>query len=88
MDIRLAFITFMTIFLAEIGDKTQLAVFAFSLKNESKISVFIGASFALVLSSLIAVVAGAYVEEFVSPHYIRLISGILFILIGIWMLLK
>ncbi len=88
MDIRLALITFITIFLAEIGDKTQLTVFAFSLRNESKISVFIGASAALVLSSLIAVIAAGYVKEFVSPYYMRIIPGILFILIGIWMLLK
>ncbi len=88
MDIKTLLVTFATIFLAEIGDKTQLAVLAFSLKNSSRLSVFIGASCALILSSLIAIVAGSALSRFIPLEYLRVSCAFLFIAIGVWMLIS
>jgi putative Ca2+/H+ antiporter (TMEM165/GDT1 family) len=86
MDFRLFLTTFGLIFLAELGDKTQLATFCFSADCHSKISVFIGSAGALVLSSLIAVVFGAGVSRLVPANYIRMGAGIFFVIVGIWTL--
>ncbi len=88
MDIKTFLLTFITIFLAEIGDKTQFMVFAFSIKNPSyRLSVFLGACCALVLSSLIAVVLGEIVAKFIPLEYLRTGCAFLFIGIGVWMLI-
>ncbi|RLB11985.1 MAG: hypothetical protein DRG39_03115 [Deltaproteobacteria bacterium] len=88
MDIKTLLITFVTIFLAELGDKTQLATLTFSLKSKSSMSVFIGASLALVLSCLIAVIFGSALTRFVPLNYIRITSGLIFIILGVWMLIS
>jgi len=59
---------FLTLFLAELGDKTQLAVITMSANTESKIAVFLGASLALVLVSLLAVFAGGIVNKLVPSN--------------------
>ena len=87
MDIKTLLITFVTIFLAELGDKTQIATLAFSLKNKSPISVFIGSSLALVLSCLVAVIFGSFLVKFMPFNYIKVVSGVIFITLGIWMLI-
>jgi putative Ca2+/H+ antiporter (TMEM165/GDT1 family) len=77
--------TFGLVFLAELGDKTQLATFCFSADCEdSRLSVFLGSAGALVLSSLIAVLLGAGVSRFVSPTAIKLGAGIFFLVVGTW----
>ena len=86
MDLKLLVTTFATIFLAELGDKTQLATFAFSAEGKSRLAVFIGSAGALVLTSLLAVVFGAAVAKLVPPNYIKIGAGVLFILLGFWML--
>ncbi len=88
MDIKTFLLTFVTIFLAEIGDKTQFTVFAFSIKNPSyRLSIFLGACCALVLSSLIAVILGEIAAKFIPLEYLRIACAILFIAIGAWMLI-
>jgi putative Ca2+/H+ antiporter (TMEM165/GDT1 family) len=79
--------TFGMIFLAELGDKTQLATFAFATENRTRLSVFLGASGALICSSLLAVLFGAAISRLISPFYIKIGAGILFIVLGIWMLI-
>ncbi|MCS6885922.1 MAG: TMEM165/GDT1 family protein [Acidobacteriota bacterium] len=86
---RTFFMVFITVFLAEIGDKTQLATMLFSAdaKTNSWI-VFAGSSAALVLAAGIGVIVGSHIEKFLSPMLLRWIAGIGFILVGIWTLLK
>lgn len=79
---------FVSIFIAELGDKTQLATVLFATdKNLSPVSVFLAASLALVCSSLLAVVVGAQLTRFLAPPTLHLIAGVGFILIGVWMLI-
>lgn len=80
--LKTIFYTFFLVFIAELGDKTQLATMLLSAKSNSIISVFIGSSLALVCSSFIGVFAGAYITRFVPPSYIQNAAGVLFILMG------
>ena len=85
MDLKVLFVVFGTVFLAELGDKTQLATVLFASKPEvSLVTVFIGASLALILSSLLAVAAGSVISQYVNPRYLSYIAGAGFIVIGIW----
>jgi len=78
-------IVFFTVFLAEVGDKTQLATLLFAADKESnKWLVFAASSAALVTAAGIGVLLGAQVERFVSPATLKLVAGIGFILIGVW----
>jgi len=86
MDLKLLFTTFATIFLAELGDKTQLATLAFSAEGKSRLAVFIGSASALVLTSLLGVVFGAAIAKVIPPHLIKIGAGVLFITLGAWML--
>jgi len=85
MDLKVLFVVFGTVFLAELGDKTQLATVLFASKESvNLVTVFVGASLALVLSSLIAVAAGSVISQYVDPRYLSYVAGAGFILIGIW----
>ena len=76
---------FVTIFLAEIGDKTQLATMLFSAEGQtSRWVVFAGSAAALVVAAAIGVVVGAQIERLVKPEVLRVIAGIGFIVIGVW----
>ncbi len=76
---------FLTVFLAELGDKTQLATLLFSTDQRvSKAGVFMASSEALVLSTLLAVVIGAQLPNYISPRTLKVAAGIGFIGIGIW----
>ena len=86
MDFKIMLTTFGMVFLAELGDKTQLATFSLSADHNSKLSVFLGSASALVLSSLIAVLFGAAFSRFVPAHYIKIGAGLFFIVVGIWTL--
>jgi putative Ca2+/H+ antiporter (TMEM165/GDT1 family) len=78
---------FTTVFLAEIGDKTQLATMLFAAEgNVSKWTVFGGSALALVLAAAIGVIVGAQIERFVQPSTLKLAAGIGFIAIGVWTL--
>jgi len=83
------FITaFVTIFLAELGDKTQIATLLFAAnKDHSKWVVFFGAALALTLTSAIGVLLGGTISEFVSEKTLKLVGGAGFIIVGVWTLL-
>lgn len=78
---------FVTVFFAELGDKTQLATLLFAAdQHASKFGVFAASSAALVLSSLLAVLVGAQLSLYVSPRVLKLVAGVGFVAIGIWVL--
>jgi len=78
---------FLTVFVAEMGDKTQLATMLFAAEGRSKWLVFAAAALALVLAAAIGVLVGAQIERWVSPRTLKVIAGIGFIAIGLWTLL-
>lgn len=87
MDLKTALMVFSVVFVAELGDKTQLATLLFSAeKSASKLTVFISASLALVVSVAIAVVAGGLISDYIGEKVLRLIAGLGFIAIGAWTL--
>ena len=86
---RIFFTVFMTVFLAEIGDKTQLATMLFAAEQPaSKWIVFAGSASALVLAAGIGVLVGGQIDRFVKPQTLKLIAGIGFIAIGLWTMLS
>jgi putative Ca2+/H+ antiporter (TMEM165/GDT1 family) len=87
MDYKLMLTTFGMIFLAELGDKTQLATFIFAVESKSKLAVFIGSAGALILTSLLAVVFGSAISRIIPANYLKGGAGILFILLGLWILI-
>ena len=87
MDLKLLATVFGTVFLAELGDKTQLATLLFaSREGSSLLTVFLAASLALVATSAIGVLAGAAISNYIQPKYLSYAAGIGFIVIGAWTL--
>ena len=87
MDFKTLLTTFSLIFLAELGDKTQFAALCLSADSQSRLSVFLGASLALVTSAFLAVLLGAFLARCFPPHIVKLVGGILFIVMGAIMLI-
>ena len=89
MSIKVFLTVFVAVFLAELGDKTQLATMLFAADKEvSKVVVFLGASLALVVATLIGVLAGSVISEYISEKQLHYLAGVGFILIGIWTLAR
>lgn len=89
MDLKLLITVFSVVFIAELGDKTQLATMLFAADKEvSKWTVFIGASLALILASAMGVLAGSIMANYISEKQLHYIAGLGFIMIGLWTLLK
>lgn len=83
MDWKIFLTVFGAVFVAELGDKTQLATMLFAAdKDVSKFTVFIAASAALVVASAIGVLAGSLLSEFINEKYLHYIAGVGFIIIG------
>jgi putative Ca2+/H+ antiporter (TMEM165/GDT1 family) len=87
MDWKIFGTAFLTLFLAELGDKTQLAVITMSARTESKVAVFLGASLALVLVSLLGVLVGGVLSQYIPTEWLQRIVAAAFIIIGVLMLL-
>jgi putative Ca2+/H+ antiporter (TMEM165/GDT1 family) len=87
MEWKLVLSAFVSIFVAELGDKTQLAALSLSAGGKSKLAVFIGSALALCTTSAIAVLAGEGVSRLVSPLWLRRIAGVVFIALGALFLL-
>jgi len=87
MDWKIFLTVFITVFLAELGDKTQLATMLFAADKEvGKLVIFLAASAALVVASGIGVLAGSFLSEFINEKYLHYAAGTGFIAIGIWTL--
>ena len=88
MDFKILLTVFATIFLAELGDKTQLATLLFAADKEvSKWMIFAGASLALIVASGLGVLAGGAISHYVNEKYLHYIAGIGFVGIGVWTLM-
>jgi Ca2+/H+ antiporter, TMEM165/GDT1 family len=80
------FSTFITIFLAEMGDKTQLATLLLSAQSGSPWIVFIGSSAALIATSLVGVLLGRYLAKILTPETLDIAAGMLLMIISILLL--
>ena len=86
MLITLLFTTFVTVFLAEMGDKTQLTTITLSSTTNKPLAVFIGSSVALILATLLGALAGGSIANLIPAFFLKLLSGIVFLIIGIKLL--
>ena len=85
MDPKTLFTIFITVFLAELGDKTQLATVLFAADaRHNPWLVFLAASVALICAAGIAVVAGGFIAKHVDTRMLSMIAGVGFIAIGAW----
>lgn len=87
MDIKVLLSTFALIFIAELGDKTQLMTMVLAAQSKSAISVFAGAALALVAASALGVLLGTAITQILPLPYIKLGAGILFVAIGVFLIL-
>jgi Ca2+/H+ antiporter, TMEM165/GDT1 family len=87
MDWKIFGTAFVTLFLAELGDKTQLAVITMTASTESKVSIFLGASAALIVVTILGVAFGGVISEYVPAEWLQRIVAAGFIVIGILMLI-
>lgn len=89
MNYKLLLTVFSAVFIAELGDKTQLATMLFAADKEvSKLTVFLGASLALIVASGIGVLVGGAISQYISEKQLNYVAGAGFIAIGIWTLLQ
>jgi putative Ca2+/H+ antiporter (TMEM165/GDT1 family) len=89
MEWKLVGTVFATVFVAELGDKTQLATLLFAARAENpKLSVFVGAALALLLSAALGVLGGELVSRVLQPRVLSWIAGVGFIVIGVWTLAR
>lgn len=88
MDWKILGISFGIVFLAELGDKTQLAALALTGRSGNPLSVFIGAASALILATLIGVASGAALNKLVPERALEIGSAALFIGVGVFLLVK
>lgn len=89
MELKIFFTVFAAVFIAELGDKTQLATMLFAAdKDVSKLTVFFAASAALVVASAVGVLAGSLLSETINEKILHYIAGFGFIAIGVFTLYK
>ncbi|MBF0530565.1 MAG: TMEM165/GDT1 family protein [Deltaproteobacteria bacterium] len=87
MSLRIMMSIFITVFLAEMGDKTQLAAFCYAAEGEcSPLGVFLASSAALICSTFLAVLLGSQTSKIIPPHYLKIAAGGGFVIIGLWVL--
>jgi putative Ca2+/H+ antiporter (TMEM165/GDT1 family) len=74
-----------TVFLAELGDKTQLAALLLSAESGRPVVVFVGASLALICSSLVGVLLGRWLSTVMAPEQLERAAGVLMVSLGLWL---
>lgn len=89
MDWKIFSAVFVSVFIAEMGDKTQLATMLFASDKEvSKWTIFFGASLALVATSAIGVLVGSALSNYVNEKHLHYAAGAGFVIIGLWTIWK
>jgi putative Ca2+/H+ antiporter (TMEM165/GDT1 family) len=88
MDLRVLLTTFGVIFLAEMGDKTQLAAMTMAAQTKKPWAVFLGASLALAAVSALGVIVGGTLGNYVPLEWVKRVAAVAFIVIGVLMLLN
>lgn len=88
MDWKLFLSTFGAIFLAEMGDKTQLATLSLSANGASRWTVFAGSALALVATSAVAVLFGEAIARVIPAHWFRRAAGVMFLVLGVLFLVQ
>jgi len=82
MGLKLFFSAFLVVFLAELFDKTEIAIVSLSLKGNSKIFIFFGAMAAFLISTVLALAVGDLLSRYISPKLIRYICATVFFIVG------
>jgi putative Ca2+/H+ antiporter (TMEM165/GDT1 family) len=89
LDYKLLSAVFTAIFIAELGDKTQLTTMLFAAnKDVSKLTIFTGASLALILTSALGIFVGSYLAQSLNEKYLNYVAGVGFVTIGFWTLIR
>jgi len=89
MEFKTVIAVFSVVFLAELGDKTQLATLLFAAdRDASRWAIFFGASLALMATSALAVLAGSLLANHLDDRMLNIAAGCSFIAIGLWTLLR
>jgi putative Ca2+/H+ antiporter (TMEM165/GDT1 family) len=89
MDWKYAGVVFGSVFLAELGDKTQLATLMFATdRSAGRLTIFVAAAAALVLTSALAVLLGGALGDYLQPRYLRWAAGLSFVAIGVYTIWK
>lgn len=83
MEWKALLTAFITVFVAELGDKTQLATFSLAAGGASRWTIFVGSALALVATSALAVLAGGAIGKVVSPVWLKRAAGVLFLVLGV-----
>lgn len=89
LDWKIFLTIFVSVFVAELGDKTQVATMLFAAdKNVGKFTVFFAASAALIVASLVGVVAGSFLSSYINEKYLNYVAGLGFVVIGLFTLYR
>ncbi|UCD56826.1 MAG: TMEM165/GDT1 family protein [Candidatus Hydrogenedentota bacterium] len=86
MDVKIIVTVFTAVFLAELADKTQLAILGLAAESKALVSVFLGATAALMFATLLAVVLGGVIATYVPERAVHMLAGAAFIAVGALML--
>lgn len=83
---RIIGLAFLTVLVAEIGDKTQLSTFMLSAESDAPLTIFLGAGSALLLTSLLGVIAGTWLAKYLTPPTLEALTGLSYLFLSIGLL--
>jgi len=87
MDVKIILSTFAAVFLAELGDKTQIAILGLSAESKKLVPVFVGSAAAMLSATLLAVLLGGVIGDYIPEKAVHVAAGLAFVVIGVLMLL-
>lgn len=83
---RVIGLAFLTVLVAEIGDKTQLSTFMLSAESDAPLTIFVGAGSALLLTTLLGVIAGTWLAKWLTPRILETLTGLSYLVLSIGLL--